>query len=147
MRWAAWMIAVFAMHFAWEMAQAKWFANMTELPFWTATLVCLQASAGDVVITLVAFFAAAAIVGTSKWPVTHLAASPVTVYLTTGLVITIVIEIIALRAGRWSYADDMPTIVGIGALPLAQWIILPVIGLALFRLIWTRGHEQLLSGR
>ena len=30
-------VVAFALHFAWEMGHARWFATMNELPFWTAT--------------------------------------------------------------------------------------------------------------
>ena len=145
MRWAGWIIFVFAMHFVWEMTQAKWFSSMAELPFWTGTLVCFRATVGDVAITLTSFFAAAAVARSVAWPVRHLTAAPVVIYVTVGLAITIVVEIIALRADRWSYADEMPTLFGIGALPLAQWIALPLVGLAVFRVIWRSGNVPLLT--
>lgn len=144
MRWAGWILPVFAMHFVWEMAQAKWFSSMAGLPFWTATLLCFRAAVGDLAITLLAFFAAAAAVRTVAWPVRHLTMRAVAVYLSVGLAITIVVEIDALRSGRWAYAADMPTFFGIGVLPLAQWVVLPLVGVAVFRLIWSAGHTPVL---
>lgn len=146
MRWAGWIISVFAMHFVWEMAQANWFSSMAGLPFWTATLLCLRATVGDLAITLVAFFVAAAVARTVAWPIHHLTAG-VVAYLSVGLAITIVVEILAVRSGRWAYANDMPTLFGIGALPLAQWLVLPLVGLAVFRLIWNVGNLQPLARR
>lgn len=138
MRWWGWIIVVFAMHLVWEMWQARWFSSMAELPFRTGTLVCLRATFGDLVITGLAFLAAAASARALLWPVERLSTGAVVLYLAAGLTITIVVEIVALRAGRWSYADEMPTLLGIGVLPLAQWIILPLAGLLLFRVIWRR---------
>ena len=120
---------------------------MAELSFWTGTLVCLRATFGDLVITLASFFAVAAMVRTVAWPVRRLTATSLVLYLSLGLGITIVIEIIALRNDRWSYAADMPTLFGIGLLPLAQWIILPLVGLVLFRLIWTAGSVPVVTRR
>ena len=139
MRWASWIIVVFAIHFGWEMAQAKWFSSMAGLPFWTGTLVCLRATVGDLAITLVSFFAAAAVARTFPWPIHHLTAGAVVVFLAVGLAITVAVEIVAVRTGRWSYADAMPTLFGIGVLPLAQWIVLPLIALVVFRVIWSAG--------
>ncbi|HVS31873.1 MAG TPA: hypothetical protein VMS98_10485 [Thermoanaerobaculia bacterium] len=139
MRWASWIIVVLAMHFIWEMAQAKWFSSMAGLPFWSATLLCLRASIGDVAITLAAFFAAAAVAKRVAWPLDDVRAAPTVVYLMAGLATTIVIELLALHSGRWSYAPDMPVVFGIGVLPLAQWIVLPLIALGAFRLMWKAG--------
>ena len=147
MRWASWISLVFAMHFGWEMAQARWFSSMDALPFWTATLVCLRATVGDLAITFLAFFAAAGVAKSIFWPIRHLSAGPVVVFLAVGLAVTIVVEIYALRTDRWSYADEMPMLFGIGVLPLAQWIILPLAAVALFRLIWSAGDSPLSSGR
>lgn len=147
MRWTGWIIFVFALHFAWEMAQARWFASMANLPFWTATLLCLRATLGDLAITLVSFFVAAAMARSVEWPVRNFSAGRVLVYVAVGLAITIVIEIIALRTDRWSYADNMPTLFGIGVLPLAQWVILPLVALAVFRLIWSVGDRPLITDR
>ena len=139
MRWASWIMVVLAMHFVWEMGQAKWFSSMAGLPFWTASLLCFRASICDVAITLAAFFAAAAVAKRVAWPLDGVRAAPTVVYLMAGLAMTIVIEFLALRSGRWSYARDMPVVFGIGVLPLAQWIVLPLIALGVFRLIWSAG--------
>lgn len=147
MRWASWISVVFAIHFGWEMAQARWFSSMAELAFWTGTLVCLRATVGDLAITLVAFFAAAVVAKNVVWPIGHLAAGPVVVFLAVGLAVTVAVEIVALRTDRWAYADEMPTLFGIGVLPLAQWIILPLVALALFRLIWSVGNLPVLTRR
>lgn len=141
-RWLAWLSATFALHFIWEMWQAKWFASMTGLPFWTATGICLRASAGDLAITLVAFAVAAGISGALLWPVTEPIRAPAIAFVAVGLTITIAIEIIALRTGRWTYDPSMPTLFGIGLLPLAQWSILPLLEVALFRVIWRYGNTR-----
>lgn len=135
MRWMAWLLVAFALHFTWEMYQAKWFASMTGLPFWTATFLCLRATLGDLVITIVAFAAAAGTARVLMWPL-RLRVVPMLVFLATGMAITIGYEIFALRSGRWTYAEDMPTVFGIGLLPILQWSLIPPIEVALFRLLW-----------
>ena len=67
--------------------------------------------------------AAAAVARRLEWPLQK-GISPTLVFLATGLLITVGFEVFALRTGRWSYGSDMPTLFGIGALPLAQWILI-----------------------
>lgn len=137
MRWAAWVVAVFSLQFVWEMFQAKWFVGMSDLPFWEATYVCSRATLGDLVITAIAFGAAAAAARRLEWPLTR-QLIPSLVFLSTGLLITVGFEVFALKSGRWSYEPDMPTLFGIGALPLAQWIVIPLLEIPLFRWLWRR---------
>ncbi|MBA3319608.1 MAG: hypothetical protein H0T50_16170 [Gemmatimonadales bacterium] len=50
----------------------------------------------------------------------------VLLYLTAGLVVSIALEAVNVYVrGEWTYAVSMPTIMGIGLLPLLQWIALP----------------------
>ena len=135
MQWAAWVVAVFAMHFIWEISQAKWFISMTGMPFWQATYVCFRATLGDLVITALAFGAAAAVARRIEWPRKR-AIIPCLVFVTTGILITAGFEVFALRTGRWNYGPGMPTVFGIGALPLAQWIVIPLLEVPLFRWLW-----------
>jgi len=44
-----------------EMSQARWFASMRGVPFWTATLLCARAAFGDVVSAAIAFTVSAAL--------------------------------------------------------------------------------------
>ena len=61
------------------------------------------------------------------------------VFVTTGLVITIGFEKFALATSRWEYAPEMPTLFGVGISPIAQWIVIPLVELALFRRVWRPG--------
>ena len=58
--------------------------------------------------------------------------SGVIAFLVIGLVITIVFEILATGPlNRWEYGELMPTVpvIGVGAAPVAQWVILPLLQL------------------
>ncbi len=58
--------------------------------------------------------------------------SGVVAFLAIGLVITIVFEILATGPlNRWEYGELMPSIpvIGVGASPVAQWVILPLLQL------------------
>ena len=56
--------------------------------------------------------------------------STLLIYLCVGLIVTIVFEYWATGDGqRWSYSDRMPelAVTGTGILPLAQWVVLPML--------------------
>lgn len=126
-----------ALHFVWEMGQGGWFASMDPLSFWHATLLCARATLGDVVITAVAFAIAAVAARSLHWPAeNNPSLLPFAIFIATGLAVTVAYEIHALAAGEWSYAETMPTIEGIGLLPILQWLIIPTAELAAFRLLW-----------
>ena len=128
------VLSAYALHFAWEMAHAKWFATMSELPFWTATAWCARAALWDVVISAAAYLAAALASRDVRW-FRRPSPLPVAVYLLLGLVVTVAIERSALATGRWRYAPDMPTITGIGLSPLLQWIVVPLLLIAVARFV------------
>lgn len=142
--WIAWWLSVAALHFVWEMTQGAWYEGMNELPFARALALCSRATVGDVIITAIAFMAAAALTRSRQWPFGEKAVSGSAAFLATGLAITIAYEIYALSTGRWTYGHRMPLILGLGLLPLLQWILLPPIEIALLRLIWLRGDHRMM---
>lgn len=134
-RWALFTAAVLILHFVWEMAQGNLFAGMREQPLAEAAVRCFKATLGDLVITAIAFAAAAVTVRRIHWPLIKSFVAPA-VFIATGLVITIVFEQFALATSRWVYAPEMPTLFGVGISPIAQWIVIPLLELPLFRTIW-----------
>ena len=141
-RWIAVILVTLAFHFAWEMAQGNLFHLMQPMPFWRATAWCARATAGDLVITTIAF-SAAAMSGGLRWPLTRRHLSPALIFLTAGILITIGYEIYAVSTGRWAYDEQMPQIFGIGLSPLLQWIVIPLLEIAAFRVIWRRARINL----
>jgi hypothetical protein len=133
-RVAALALVAFAIHFAWEMGHARWFATMNGLPFWTATAWCARAALWDVAINAFAFVVAALAVRSWRWP-RALQLLPVATYLAAGLAVTIAIEWWAVSTGRWRYAAGMATIAGVGVSPLLQWIVVPLVLVAVARVI------------
>ena len=63
-------------------------------------------------------------------------------FIAIGLAVTVAYEIHALAVGQWSYAQTMPTIAGIGVLPILQWLVIPIAELAVFRLLWIDPHQR-----
>ena len=118
----------FLVAFFWEMFQMPYFA-MDHLSAWEVTKSCGIASIGDSGIMVFAYWIASRIVGDRLW-LQQAAFLPVCTYLTTGLIITIAFEHLALRSDwGWQYSDLMPTIFGIGIVPIVMWIAVPLIAL------------------
>lgn len=135
-QWLAFALLVLALNFAWEMSQAPWFASMRGLSFWRATLLCARAALGDVVIAAIAFAIAAAVAKSLAWPIERRASLAAAVFVLTGLAISAAYEGFALKSGMWRYESRMPTLFGLGLLPLLQWCVLPIAEVLLFRLMW-----------
>ena len=138
-RWVVLAFGVLALNFAWEMAQMGFFADMMELPFWSATARCFRAALGDAVIAAAAFIAAAAVAGRVDWPIGNRLTRPLLIFLTIGLAVTIGVEVSALATGRWSYNARMPRIGWVGVTPLLQWLLLPLLEIVAFRRILRAG--------
>ena len=135
-RWLTFALVTTALHFVWEMSQGRWFASMDALSFWRATLLCLRATAGDVVITAVAFTVAAVEARSLCWPAENASLLPLAIFIASGLAVTVAYEIHAVAVGEWSYAETMPAIAGVGLLPILQWLMIPIAEFAVFRLLW-----------
>ena len=124
-----WVFAMYAflMHFAWEMLQTPFFSGMSTMEHWPATLLCLKATLGDVVIALAAMNLSGLALRDRGWFLAPEIQS-LSVYLCVGLACTIALELHALWTGRWAYSSMMPTVpgLGVGLVPLLQWIVIPL---------------------
>lgn len=117
----------FLANFVWEMWAVPFYAAFATLPHGHAVLICTQATAGDVLILLAAFWAAA-LVGRGRHWLARPRPLPLAVFLAVGLAATVVLEYRATTVlGRWTYADSMPVLPGLGTglVPLVQWLLLP----------------------
>ena len=132
-------VAIFAflLNFPWEFLQVPFFEGMPGMPHWDAVLFCTRAAVGDVGIALVAFWGVAGVAGTRSWllyPTFRQGFG----FVAAGLAITLAFEWLAIEVwDRWEYADAMPTlpVIGTGALPILQWLLLPPV------VIWFAGRQ------
>jgi len=88
---------------------------------------CTQASVGDGVISVLAYWTAVVIARSRNWIHAEFII-PALTYLAAGLVITIFMEWLSTDIwDRWHYAPNMPElpVLGTGLLPVLQWLILP----------------------
>lgn len=119
----------FVFHFTWEMLQDPLYAGLAVRPHGEIRAQCLMATAGDVAITLTAFYLASLIARSRFW---FLSAhrKPTIVWFAVGVLLTIGLELYATRlVGRWSYGPLMPIvpILRIGLAPLLQWLLIPAV--------------------
>ncbi len=124
-------IFAFLLNFIWELLQMPLFAGFADFPYYRLVLHCMKASYGDVVISLVAFAGACLIARSRMW-IISMNKSGILAFLATGLVITIVFELLATGPlNQWEYGELMPMIpvMEVGASPVAQWVILPLLQL------------------
>lgn len=123
--WAAITIFAFLLHFVWEFLQVPFFRELPGTPHWEATLICLQATVGDVGITLLAYGGVTLAVHERDW-IADPSAGRLGLFIATGLIATAVVELASVHIWyRWAYGPNMPTVLGVGALPLLQWIFIP----------------------
>ncbi len=132
--WLALGLFAFLLHFAWEILQAPFYAGMASARHWAAVLVCVRATGGDVVIAWTAYALAAVDARDPRWLRVPDLRRPLAVYLATGLLITIGLEWSNVYVRRqWAYSSHMPVILGIGLMPLLQWLLVPLFALWLVR--------------
>lgn len=123
------LVFSFLLNFVWEMWQVPFYQGLASADHLAAVKLCTQASAGDSLITIIAFWSASLIAKSRRW-IFNIRRIPLLVYWAVGLIITIVMEWLATGTlDRWQYADSMPRLpfMGTGLLPLLQWIVLPPI--------------------
>ena len=132
-RFAMIVLEMFTLNFLWEMAQARFYSTMRGLPFWSATWLCTRAAAADVALTVLFFIISALVARDAAWPL-HPTSKAIATFFALCLLATVAIEDWAITTTRWGYGDAMPMVFGVGALPLMQWVLVPVLSMFAFRL-------------
>lgn len=120
--------------FLWEIWQMP-FYDQSDLTFMDMVKGCSLGSLGDAGIMVLAYGVAAWVIGSRDW-IMDLRHKAVLTYLATGLLITVVIEHIAINVGfGWRYSSMMPRdpLFGTGLVPIVMWIIVPLVTLWLVR--------------
>lgn len=126
-------VVVFALllNFPWEIAQSRLFAGMADRPFINAIQGCAQAALGDAVIMLLAYWTVAGIAGSRYWILAP-SGRRLFLFLAIGVFTAAAIESLATRGywvQSWTYSPAMPVVpvIGVGIVPLLQWIIVPLL--------------------
>lgn len=140
--WSAAIVLTVGLHYLWEMAQVPFFANMADMPLLRHALICFVAALGDLAIAAVSYGVAALLLRRPLWALEKNWYRPAAAWILFSLVATVLVERWAVAQGRWTYAPSMPTIAGVGLLPLLQWIAVPLVSLLLFRSMVARRPER-----
>jgi len=114
----------FGLHLAWEAIQTPLYADADrELSYFAWTR--LHCTLGDVLILVACYWGTALLFGGRDWIVAG-GVPPVLTFVALGVAYTLWSEWwnAGIR-GNWSYAPSMPTLWGIGASPLLQWVVVP----------------------
>ena len=123
------LLFAFLLNYPWEFIQAPLFEGMAGAPHWDAVMTCTQAAVGDAVIMLIAYWIVAGLGQGRAWPAAP-AGRDLILLVAAGVGITAIIEVLALNGWwitQWSYSAAMPVLpgLGVGLVPLLQWVVLP----------------------
>ncbi|MFE8069998.1 hypothetical protein QQM79_02975 [Marinobacteraceae bacterium S3BR75-40.1] len=136
----------FFLHFFWEMLQVPFFVGMAEASHADVIWLCTRATVGDANIALFVYGVAALVSRDGYWLQGPWPGRTLGTYLAVGLVVTVLFEAWATGAGeRWSYNAQMPRLplLGTGATPLLQWLLIPVLSLYVLRWMFLGWHARL----
>ena len=124
----------FLLNYPWEFLQTPFYQGMGSVPHWVAVKACSLASLFDAGLTLLAFLTASLIAGGTRW-FWHPETRNLAWFVGVGLACTIALEWIGQEM-QWSqYSDLMPIvpIMGVGLVPIIQWLLLPPMVLKIAR--------------
>lgn len=131
-----------AANLIWESAHLPLYTLWQEAAFDEIAFAVVHCTGGDLVIAFATLIVALLIVGNRRWPGYSFA--PVTaVTLGLGVAYTIFSEWnnVLIRE-TWAYSDLMPVIpiVEVGLSPLAQWLVIPLVGLVWAQQVVIKGY-------
>lgn len=116
-----------ALNLAWEFVQLPLYTLWTTASFGELSYSVLHCTVGDTMIASFSLFTALLFAGSPAWPKARYAAT-VTVTVILGLGYTVYSEWRnTVITHAWSYAPSMPTVLGVGLAPVAQWLVVPIL--------------------
>ncbi len=129
------MLFAVLLNYPWEFIQSPLYAGMADQRHWDAVKTCTIAALGDGVLMVVAYWGAAWLGRNRHWIVAP-GVRAMLPFLLIGVCIATAIELLAQRGWwlqQWNYSAAMPLIpgLGVGWVPVLQWVMLPplVVGL------------------
>jgi hypothetical protein len=125
---AAYLVAVAPLFAIWEIAQLPLYTIWVERGPAESLVAAMHCTLGDLVLAATAF--AAGMAGAVRLAAMRSAARFTCITLAASIALTLAIEIVSTRwLDRWAYEAAMPTLFGIGLSPIAQWLVIPLLGL------------------
>jgi len=132
---ALWTALAGGLNLVWEIIQLPLYTIYYETDLQTIAYAVAHCTLGDVLIALSSYLFAAATTRSWDWPVDR-AVPGAAVAVVAGLTYTALSEWLNVSVrGSWAYAPAMPQLFGLGLSPLLQWLVLPVLGLFMFRVL------------
>ncbi|MBI5752148.1 MAG: hypothetical protein HZA59_08405 [Hydrogenophilales bacterium] len=128
-----WALLALILHGLWEAAQLPLYTLWADSSCRRILSYLFHCIAGDVLIAMGAYLITATIFRNIDWPWRDVWRGGA-VMIVLGLVYTVFSEwynVYQLRA--WSYAASMPLVMGIGLVPLMQWLVVPILMIVIFR--------------
>lgn len=122
--WLTLAVVAFALNLAWEYAECEAFFVHGSLP--QTWLSLILATFGDVALTAVAYLVVAGAMRDLRWPLCRWTSRAWTIQVALAVILSALIEIHALRSGRWSYSAAAPLLPGtpISLVPMLQLVLL-----------------------
>ena len=121
-------ISLFAFLFnlAWEVSHSLLYKTITDMSINQYVPRILQASAGDIIMILIIFFAIAGINKSFKWKLNKNNAFLSIIF---GIIIAVSFELYAQYTNRFSYNPSMPIIpfLNVGITPILQMVVTPLL--------------------
>lgn len=116
--------AGFGISLGWEILQSPFYADTFEVSWATLGYNRLHCTVGDTLILLTSFWIVASVWGRS-W-MSPDGRAPLATFIALGITYTAFSEYFnVILVQSWAYSQWMPTLSGIGLLPLVQWIVVP----------------------
>ena len=135
------LLVSFPLHFAWEWVQCQpFFVHQATSPTVASMVI---ATLGDLVLTLIAYAAVAALHG-PQWPLGQWRWRPVVTLELVALAEAMAVELYAVATGRWSYTDAAPllSLTDVSVLPILQLVLLLPASFLLARYLWQRMFQS-----
>ena len=109
------------LNYAWERAQAWLYEGVGY--GWSGWIICFKAALGDVLMVWFVLLTISAAARRLLWlrQPRWLAAG-----ILLGAIVAIAFELYSMATQRWAYSEWMPTVGGVGVLPVLQMMFLPV---------------------
>ena len=127
MAWIIFIIA-FLLNWVWEVTQLTAYEGFINLSSAYRLIHCLPTTIMDALFIVGVYTAGRVVLRDRRW-ISHMRVLGYAVVILIGAVAAVLIEKVALNLGWWSYGPNMPRLplLGTGLLPLAQFLVLPVI--------------------
>ncbi len=139
-----WLASSAIFNLVWEIAQLPLYTLYREASRAEIAYAIAHCAVGDVLIATAAYAVAAVMMRSLAWPLSKPWPGAI-VAVTVAFAYTVFSEWLNMYVRKsWAYSDLMPQVLGIGASPMLQWLVIPIA--ATLATIWLSARERRLGG-